>query len=338
MRAFNFKVRCIGQEKYLTYTMGEDCDLDEDVLDYCEENNLKELVDIIYEEDDDYDYLTYDISGKTSLEECMQMTMNCEKVLFILRNVASSLISLKEQTVHLAYILLNKSFVYIEDNYDVKFICLPIESKASVVAEFKGFMRQFLANVEYDVNEDLNYVGKLLTYINSDNFNLRGLVGLAEALMEEAGLSFVGTADIDADGVEVVSADVPEEEAKVADFMSDMSDEDQDLPEIGDDEEDEEDVAEEPVEEELESILPAGMKVSTTETESETKDVEETVDETEEVSVKKAEEKQPVNEIPPIQTEPEEEAKAEKAKPEKSIKHSFEKTTTKMFLKIELSS
>ena len=67
MRTFNFKARNIGQEKYLTYTMGEECELDEDVLDYCEENNLKELVEIIYEEDDDYDYLTYDITGKVSV-------------------------------------------------------------------------------------------------------------------------------------------------------------------------------------------------------------------------------------------------------------------------------
>ena len=64
--------------------------------------------------------------------------------------------------------------------------------------------------MKYDVEEDLNYVGKLLTYINGDNFNLRGLIGLAEALMEEEGISFEEAGAIDADGVEVVSA---EEEA-----------------------------------------------------------------------------------------------------------------------------
>ena len=30
MRAFSFKARNIGEEKYLTYTMGDDCELDED--------------------------------------------------------------------------------------------------------------------------------------------------------------------------------------------------------------------------------------------------------------------------------------------------------------------
>lgn len=259
MRVFNFKARNIGDERYLTYTMGEECELDEDVLDYCEENNLKELVDIIYEEDDDYDYLTYDVTGKVSLEDYIKQEMKSEKVLFLVRNIASNLISFKEQAIQLSYILLNRNYVYVAENMELQFICLPIESKATVAAEFKSFIRQLLANMTYDVEEELSYVGKLLTYINGDSFNLRGLVGLAEALMEEQGLSFESAGSIDADGIEVVSEE-PElnaDEANVSDFMSNI-DSDEALPEIGDDEEEE---AEETVadEEELDSILPAGM-------------------------------------------------------------------------------
>lgn len=254
MRTFNFKSRQIGDEKYLTYTMGEECELDEDVLDYCEENTPKELLGIIYEEDDDYDYLTYDITDKVSLEDYISDDMNSEKVLFILRNIASSLISVKEQAIPLGYILLNRNFMYIkEDGYEINFICLPIENKGSVAAEFKSFVRQLLANMKYDVEEDLNYVGKLLTYINGDNFNLRGLIGLSEALMEEEGLSYEEAGAIDADGVEVVSASGVDEEvekANVADFMNSLSDQDEVLPEIGDDEDDyEED--DEPINEEV---------------------------------------------------------------------------------------
>ncbi len=268
MRTFNFKARNIGEEKYLTYTMGEGCELDEDVLDYCEENDVKEILDIIYEEDDDYDYLTYDITGRVTLEDYIKKEMNAEKVLNILRNVASSLISLKEQAVQLSYILLNKSFVYIDEKtYALKFICLPVESKGSLAAEFKGFVRQLLANMRYDVDERLGYVGKLLTYINGDAFNLRGLVGLTEALMEEYEVSFEEAGTIEADGVEVVSEE-PELKSEpsdnVADFMNNAPDEDEVLPEIGDDEEDEDDEDEEldsDIDDELDSILPAGMKV-----------------------------------------------------------------------------
>ena len=286
MRTFNFKARNIGQEKYLTYTMGEECELDEDVLDYCEENNLKELVEIIYEEDDDYDYLTYDITGKVSVCDFIKQEVSSNQVLLILRNVANNLISLKEQAIHLSYVLLNKEFMYVnEETMDIEFICLPIESEASVITEFKGFMRQLLANMIYNVDEDLNYVGKLLTYINGDNFNLRGLVGLSEALMEESGISFEATGDIESDGVEVVDTDVSEavtEEQNVADFMNNLDDSDEALPEIGDDEEEEEAMEETSDDEELDSILPAGMSETTSEPEKEEK-VEEQKEETKDI-------------------------------------------------------
>ncbi len=260
MRTFNFKARSIGASKYLTYTMGEETELDEDVLDYCEEQSPAELLEIIYEEDDAYDYLTYDISEQTSLEEFISEEMNQRRVLLLFRNIAGSLISLKEQAIHLSYILLNKRFVYIDkESCNVRYICLPVESKGSLSAEFKGFMRHLLANMRYDVDEDLNYVGKLLTYINGDSFNLRGLVGLTEALMEESGIDFEQAADIEAEGVEVVTAE--KEEPGITDFMNSTAD-DAPLPEIGDDEEEaaEEEAAPEADAEELESILPAGMQ------------------------------------------------------------------------------
>ena len=50
MRTFNFRARNIGEEKYLSYTMGEDCELDEDVLDYCQDNAPEELIEIRSEE------------------------------------------------------------------------------------------------------------------------------------------------------------------------------------------------------------------------------------------------------------------------------------------------
>lgn len=263
MRTFNFRARNIGEEKYLSYTMGEDCELDEDVLDYCQDNAPEELIEIIYEEDDDYDYLTYPVTGKVSLETYIQQEHDCESVLLILRNVAQEMISLKEQAIPLSYVLLNRGFIYVDaEKKTVQFLCLPIESKGALSVEFKSFIRQLLANMKYDVEEDLDYVGKLLTYINGDNFNLRGLIGLAEALMEEEGISFEEAGAIDADGVEVVSAEEEAPAENIGDIMNSLQTEDDTpLPEIGDDEEEEaEEENDIPADEELDSILPAGMQ------------------------------------------------------------------------------
>lgn len=248
MRTFNFKVRNIQDEKYLTYVMGEETELDEDVLDYCEENEVKELIGIIYEEDEDYDYLTYDITNKISLDDFIKTKVSCEQVLSVIRNVANGLVSLKEQTIPLTYILLNRSFIYVdEDALDIQFICLPVESKGSLATEFKGFVRQLIANMQFDVEEDLNYVGKLITYINGDSFTLRDLIGLCEALMEEADVAYEDVSTIDADGVEVVKSS---SEDTVSGIMNSLGQSDEPLPEIGDDEEDEEDE---------EEVIPEGI-------------------------------------------------------------------------------
>ena len=38
MRSFRFTAKNLGHERFLTYVMGEGMEIDEDVLDYCEEN------------------------------------------------------------------------------------------------------------------------------------------------------------------------------------------------------------------------------------------------------------------------------------------------------------
>lgn len=241
MRSFYFTAKNIGKERYLTYICGEGTEIDEDVLDYCEENELSEIVPIIYEEDDDFDYLTYDLTGHMTLEAYSAETIKEESVLKILRNISMGMIGIKEYALPLSYIILNKGFMYINpDTLKVQFLYLPVEGDASVSAEFKSFVRQFIASLKYDVDEDLSYVGKLLTYINGDGFNLRGLIGLTEALMKDSGITFDDSADISTDdGAEIVDSveNVPEE--KAADILSDLGDAsgaDTKLPEIGDDE------------------------------------------------------------------------------------------------------
>ena len=248
MRNFSFAVKNIGDERYLTYTIGEGCEVDEDVLDAMEEDGLEELVNVIYEEDDDFDYLTYDVTGKTELGDFTKRVMNKAQVFTILRNISLGLVTLKEEAIHLSYILLNKKFVYIDpDTYSIQFLCLPVESDGSLSIEFKGFIRQLLAHMRFDVNEDLSYVGQLLTYINSDAFNLRGLIGLTEAIMEDSGIGFDEQSSFSSDdGTEILSAGDDADNSGVGDFMDNLSGAADSLPEIGDDgEEDDDD--EEPV-------------------------------------------------------------------------------------------
>jgi len=313
MRRFSFHAKNIGSERYLTYIMGEGSELDEETLDFMEEEPIKELVGVIFEQDDDYDYLTYDVTGKMSLERYTSGVMEKEIVLKILRNIALALISCKEQALHLQYILLHKGFVYIDkDTLEMQFICLPVESEASVSTEFKGFIRQLIANFQYNINEDLSYVGTLLAFINGDSFNLRNLVGLTEALMEDDGIDFDEQEGISTEDGEVISTGeepVLPEEKDITSFMMDLGGEDEVLPEIGDDEEDtdEETAAETAEDEEVELTDAEEGPEDAAEPETAEDEAEDTAEDTAEVETagEAADEEEDTSEAP--EEEPEEE-------------------------------
>ena len=189
MRKVSFKVRNIGSEKYLSYILNDDCEFDEELLDYLEENKIPELIDIIYEEDDENDYLTYNVTGRTTVDALLSNTVNAEKILGIVRGVASGIVNLRDLGIPASYVILHKGFTYVNPvTYDVGMLCVPVEADANINAEFRTFVKDILTSVKYDDSEDCNYVARLLNLLNTDKFTVRNFYSQRTALMESAGM------------------------------------------------------------------------------------------------------------------------------------------------------
>ena len=189
MRKVSFKIRNIGSEKYLSYILDDDCDFDEELLDYLDDNKIPELIDIIYEEDDVYDYLTYDITGRTTVESLLEKTMNAEMLCGIIRGVAAGIVNMRDLGIPVSYLILNRGFTYVNPvTYDVKMICVPIESDVSINAEFKTFAKSLITSARYSDKEDCNYVAKIITLLNADKFTIRTFAAQLTELMESAGM------------------------------------------------------------------------------------------------------------------------------------------------------
>lgn len=189
MRKVSFKVRNIGSEKYLSYILNDDCEFDEELLDYLEENKIPELIDIIYEEDDENDYLTYNVTGRTTVDALLSNTVNAEKILGIVRGVASGIVNLRDLGIPASYVILHKGFTYVNPvTYDVGMICVPVEADANINAEFRTFVKDILTSVKYDDSEDCNYVARLLNLLNTDKFTVRNFYSQLTELMESAGM------------------------------------------------------------------------------------------------------------------------------------------------------
>ena len=189
MRKVSFKVRNIGSEKYLSYILNDDCEFDEELLDYLEENKIPELIDIIYEEDDENDYLTYNVTGRTTVDALLSNTVNTEKILGIVRGVASGIVNLRDLGIPASYVILHKGFTYVNPvTYDVGMLCVPVEADANINAEFRTFVKDILTSVKYDDSEDCNYVARLLNLLNTDKFTVRNFYSQLTELMESAGM------------------------------------------------------------------------------------------------------------------------------------------------------
>ena len=189
MRKVSFKVRNIGSEKYLSYILNDDCEFDEELLDYLEENKIPELIDIIYEEDDENDYLTYKVTGRTTVDALLSNTVNAEKILGIVRGVASGIVNLRDLGIPASYVILHKGFTYVNPvTYDVGMLCVPVEADANINAEFRTFVKDILTSVKYDDSEDCNYVARLLNLLNTDKFTVRNFYSQLTELMESAGM------------------------------------------------------------------------------------------------------------------------------------------------------
>lgn len=221
MRKVNFKVRNIGSEKYLSYVLDDETDLDEELLDYLDDNKIAELIDIIYEEDDENDYLTYNITDRTTVGALLSGTVHAEMMLGIIRGVASGIMNMRDLGIPVSYVILNKDFTYVNPvTFDVKMICIPVGSDVAANAEFKAFVKDLILNATYADDEDCNYVAKLINMLNAEKFTIRGFVSQITELMEAAGLQVEEEfMDVGDSGVEVSQGvDIPQGDTSLDDL------------------------------------------------------------------------------------------------------------------------
>lgn len=189
MRKVSFRIRNFGEEQFLSFNLEDDDKLDEDLLNFLEDEEPRGLVPVIYEEEEEYDAFSYNISDKIHLIELSNQEINAEMVLMVLRSLVLTLIDMAEYRVPLSYLVLNRDYIYVDSDYQIEFICIPLENMQEEV-NVPSFLRNFLASLRFEPSENGDYVAKLFTYINNPTmFNLRNLVNLIDELMNNMDVS-----------------------------------------------------------------------------------------------------------------------------------------------------
>lgn len=224
MRKVSFRLRNFDKEQFLTYNIDNEADLDEDVLNFLEDEEPEGIVPVIFDDsEEEFDTFSYDITDKIHLAELSNQEVNAEMVLMVMRGLVISLTNMAEYRVPLSYLVLHRNYIYIDSDYKVEFICIPLEDMNEEV-DITGFLRGFLANIRFDSSENGDYVAKLLTYINNPAiFKLHNLLNLIEELMDDYGIEIPADNET---GIYVEYQEVEEVPEEEADMVTDMDTED----------------------------------------------------------------------------------------------------------------
>lgn len=225
MKTVSFRVRkFFDSEVFLTFNISDEANLDEDILDFLEDEEPEGIVPIIYEEEDECDTFSYEVTDKIHLSDLANQEINAEMVLLVLRGLIMAFINMQENRIPLSYLVLNQNYVYIDADYKVEFICIPLEEMKDD-ADIVGFLRTLIAGLRYDPTEDISYVARLLTYVNNPvNFNLRNMEALIEELMEQMQVNaqddesaeiYADYQEIDEEDFEEVVEEVPIKEVPI---------------------------------------------------------------------------------------------------------------------------
>ena len=318
MKKISFRVRNFDKEQFLTFNIDNEAELDEELLDYLEEEEPAGIVPVIFEEGEEFDTFSYNVTDKIHLSELSEQEINAEMVLLVLRGLVMALIDMAEYRVPVSYLVLNRHYIYIDSDYKVEFVCIPLEEMREDV-DISHFLRNFLASLRFEPSDNDNYVARLFTYINNHAvFNLRNMLSLVETLMEDLGIEIPDDANeiyAEYHEVEEVSSDTTvltsEEETDISRVMDDLA--------AAEELDDAEDIEAAMSDLEAQSEEDTG-KLSAEEEVDEPKEVEEEeVDEPEEVEEEEVDEPEEVEEEEvdePEEAEPEEAEEEEVDEPE----------------------
>ena len=230
MKKISFRVRNFDKEQFLTFNIDNEAELDEELLDYLEEEEPAGIVPVIFEEGEEFDTFSYNVTDKIRLSELSEQEINAEMVLLVLRGLVMALIDMAEYRVPVSYLVLNRHYIYIDSDYKVEFVCIPLEEMREDV-DISHFLRNFLASLRFEPSDNDSYVARLFTYINNHAvFNLRNMLNLVESLMEDLGIEIPDDAnEIYAEYHEVESAAsdttilTSEEETDISQVMDDLA-------------------------------------------------------------------------------------------------------------------
>lgn len=128
----------------------------------------------------------YNITNKTSLRKYLNLGMDKDTMLYMIRKLISADDFFEENELDKRYLLFDADLILVDkESEELTFITVPAVNHGMVVKPLRIFVRELLASAVYEENENLDYVGRLISFINvNKNMSkqeLENVLGMIEA-------------------------------------------------------------------------------------------------------------------------------------------------------------
>lgn len=128
----------------------------------------------------------YNITNKTSLRKYLNLGMDKDTMLYMIRKLISADDFFEENELDKRYLLFDADLILVDkESEELTFITVPAVNHGMIVKPLRIFIRELLASAVYEENENLDYVGRLISFINANKNmskqELENVLGMIEA-------------------------------------------------------------------------------------------------------------------------------------------------------------
>lgn len=117
----------------------------------------------------DNEVFYYNITNKMSLRKYMALGLNQKKLFYLIERLIDAELCFIESGINPQYMMYDADLVLVDkDTQEITFIYVPATDHGLMYRPLKAFIKEILANAVYDEMENLDYVGRLITYINKN--------------------------------------------------------------------------------------------------------------------------------------------------------------------------
>ena len=182
----NFTFENQGTDTYLVYQVDKTDKIDTFAKGMLQNNTIEDILAPSFIQKDEEQYLKYNITSKIPLAEYFSEPMSRHKIIEIFLSMINGLESGEEYMLMQSGFLLDMKYIYVDiSSRKANLLYLPLE-EAQEGKSIRQFIKNTLIEINYDEHGNMDYIGKLINYINqTKDTGLKELKNYLEKLDKE---------------------------------------------------------------------------------------------------------------------------------------------------------